>query len=559
MKKNRGKNKRSEKEYKRKRFFAMDDEYDDEYDDDEDEEDEDEEYEEDEDEEDEVDEDEEDEEYEDEDEEYEDEEDEDEGDIDEDEEDIDEEDDRRRNSESAKRARRRARRIRNQILAYAVIAILIAGAIGGSFLGGRKILQKFQADKQAKEQEEQLAALEQDEEPVVDLEGTPEEFQPEEPAMSPLDEIVAARIAEMPLEDKVAALFMVTPEQLTGVDSVTKAGDTTKAALNEYKVGGLVYTERNITGGDQLKELLANTALIDQTLFLAVNEEGGENSAVASKLSVTEVPDMASVSGTDGAHEAGSNIGAYLAEYGFNLNLAPVADVKVLEDSVLGNRSFGSDPAQVGEMAAAYVSGLTEMGVSACVKTFPGLGAVTKSTADGMADTERSQADMTGAEFPAYQSAIAAGSEFVMVGTISAPGLTGGDNTPCCLSSSVVGMLRNELGYDGIIITGALDETAIKDYYTSADAAEKALKAGVDMIYMPEDFKDAYAGLLQAVESGSLEESRIDESLMRIYRVKYKDRVDNVLGLEGDTAGDMPGAEGDAAGDVPEAGDSPAE
>ena len=377
--------------------------------------------------------------------------------------------------------------------------------------------------------------------------------------MSPLDEIVAARIAEMPLEDKVAALFMVTPEQLTGVDSVTKAGDTTKAALNEYKVGGLVYTERNITGGDQLKELLANTALIDQTLFLAVNEEGGENSAVASKLSVTEVPDMASVSGTDGAHEAGSNIGAYLAEYGFNLNLAPVADVKVLEDSVLGNRSFGSDPAQVGEMAAAYVSGLTEMGVSACVKTFPGLGAVTKSTADGMADTERSQADMTGAEFPAYQSAIAAGSEFVMVGTISAPGLTGGDNTPCCLSSSVVGMLRNELGYDGIIITGALDETAIKDYYTSADAAEKALKAGVDMIYMPEDFKDAYAGLLQAVESGSLEESRIDESLMRIYRVKYKDRVDNVLGLEGDTAGDMPGAEGDAAGDVPEAGDSPAE
>lgn len=561
MKKNRGKNKRSEKEYKRKRFFAMDDEYDDEYDDDEYEEDEDEEYEEDEDEEDEVDEDEEDEEYEDEDddEEYEDEEDEDEGDIDEDEEDIDEEDDRRRNSESAKRARRRARRIRNQILAYAVIAILIAGAIGGSFLGGRKILQKFQADKQAKEQEEQLAALEQDEEPVVDLEGTPEEFQPEEPAMSPLDEIVAARIAEMPLEDKVAALFMVTPEQLTGVDSVTKAGDTTKAALNEYKVGGLVYTERNITGGDQLKELLANTALIDQTLFLAVNEEGGENSAVASKLSVTEVPDMASVSGTDGAHEAGSNIGAYLAEYGFNLNLAPVADVKVLEDSVLGNRSFGSDPAQVGEMAAAYVSGLTEMGVSACVKTFPGLGAVTKSTADGMADTERSQADMTGAEFPAYQSAIAAGSEFVMVGTISAPGLTGGDNTPCCLSSSVVGMLRNELGYDGIIITGALDETAIKDYYTSADAAEKALKAGVDMIYMPEDFKDAYAGLLQAVESGSLEESRIDESLMRIYRVKYKDRVDNVLGLEGDTAGDIPGTEGDAAGDVPEAGDSPAE
>lgn len=548
-----GKNKRAEKEYKKKRFFAMDEEYDDEDYEDEDDEEEDEDYE-DEDSEDDIDEDNED----DEDEDDEDDEDDYEDEDDEEEDDIDDDDEEGGwNSEDARRARRRARRIRNQILAYLLIVIVIVGAIFGCFLGGRMIIQKMQANKQEKELENQLGALEEaEEDPVVDLGETGEEEQGGEQQLSPLDQIVTARIAEMPLEDKVAALFMVTPEQLTGVQTVTKAGDTTKEMLTKYKVSGLVYTENNITGADQLKELLSNTALIDQTLFLAIEEEGGENSVLASKLTVTEVPDMASVSGVDGAHLAGDDTGVNLAEYGFNLNLAPVADVKTSEDSILGNRSFGSDPVQVGEMAAAYVTGLTERGISACVKTFPGLGGVTESTAEGMADTQRSQSDMESAEFPAYQAAIAAGSEFVMVGTISAPGLTGGDNTPCCLSGAVVGLLRNQLGFDGIIITDALNETAITDYYTSADAAEKALKAGADMIYMPENFTEAYEGILQAVQSGSLEESRIDESLLRIYRVKYKDRVDSALGDEGGDAEGTPDGEDAGAESTPE-GENP--
>lgn len=540
MRKNKaGQNRKSEKEYKRKRFFAMDDDYDDDDYGEEDEEDEDDDEEEDDDEgDDELEDDEADE--------------DDEEDDEEDEEDIDDEDDESEwNSEEARRARRRTRRIRNQILAYLLIVVLIVGAIFGCFLGGRVIVRKIQANKQEKELEDQLKALQEaEEDPVVDIGETEEGAQGEEPALSPLDEIVSARIAEMPLEDKVAALFIVTPEQLTGVQTVTRAGDTTKEALTKYKVGGLVYTENNITGADQLKELLSNTALIDQTLFLAIEEEGGENSVLASKLTVAEVPDMASVNGVDGAREAGSNAGANLAEYGFNLDLAPVADVKISEDSILGNRSFGSDAGQVGEMAAAYVTGLTEKGISACVKTFPGLGDVTESTENGMADTQRSQSDMESTEFPAYQAAIAAGSEFVMVGTISAPELNGGDNTPCCLSAAVVGLLRNELGFDGIIMTDALNETAITDYYTSADAAEKALRAGVDMIYMPESFVEAYEGILQAVQSGSLEESRIDESLLRIYRVKYKDRVDGVLG--GEETGTESALEGEDAGeDVP--------
>lgn len=522
------KNKKSDKEYRKKHFFAMDEDYDDENDD----------------------------EVEDEDDEIDDEEDDNEDEIDgddddddgdDDDDDDDEEDDDEWTNDDVKRSRRRKRRIRNQILSYIVVLLLIAGVFGGIFLGGRGLIQKYQSNKQEKKLQEQLAALQQEEEPIVDIGNEPgEEVSSEETVLSPLDEIVMARIAEMPLEDKVAALFMVTPEQITGVDTVTRAGDATKEALTKYKVGGLVYAEKNITGAGQLKELLSNTALIDQTLFLAVNEEGGENSVVASKLSVAAVPEMASVSSVDDAHLAGESTGGYLAEYGFNLNLAPVADVKVSEDSILGNRSFGSDAGEVGARAAAYVEALTEKGVSACVKMFPGLGAVTESTADGMADTTRSQSDMEGAEFLAYRAAIEAGSEFVMVGTMSAPELTG-DNTPCCFSQTVIGLLRNNLGYDGIVITGALNEAAVKDYHTSAEAAEKALRAGADMIYMPEDFKEAYEGLLQTAQTDETLQSRIDEAVLRIYRVKYKDKNIGISETGTDDTTDVP--EGGETGD----------
>lgn len=165
-----------------------------------------------------------------------------------------------------------------------------------------------------------------------------------------------------------------------------------------------------------------------------------------------------------------------------------------------------------------------------------------------MADTARSQSDMEGAEFLAYQAAINAGSEFVMVGTMSAPSLTE-DNTPCCLSQTVIGLLRNNLGYDGIVVTGALNEASVKDYYTSAEAAEKALRAGADMIYMPESFEEAYSGLLQVAETDETLKSRIDEALLRIYRVKYKGRD---AGVSGDGAAEAEGA--------PEAGEeNPAE
>ena len=114
----------------------------------------------------------------------------------------------------------------------------------------------------------------------------------------------------------------------------------------------------------------------------------------------------------------------------------------------------------------------------------------------------------------------------VMIGHISAPELTG-SNDPCTFSEEVVtDILRNELGFQGVIITDAMNMKAVSDYYDSAEAAIQALRAGCDMILMPEDFEMAYNGVLQAVQDGIISEERIDDSLRRIYRIKFADKVE---------------------------------
>ena len=129
-------------------------------------------------------------------------------------------------------------------------------------------------------------------------------------------------------------------------------------------------------------------------------------------------------------------------------------------------------------------------------------------------------------DLPAFQSGIDAGADFVMVSHMSLPNVIG-DDAPCSLSGAVISdLLRNQLGYNGIVITDALDMSAITDSYSSAEAAVKAIEAGADMLLMPENFEEAYQGLLEDVQNGTISEDRINESLKRIYRVKYRDRIE---------------------------------
>jgi beta-N-acetylhexosaminidase len=343
--------------------------------------------------------------------------------------------------------------------------------------------------------------------------------------ISPLDVFVGERIAELTLEEKVAGLFFITPEALTGTTQVNRAGPTTEQKLQEFPVGGLVYSGQNIQDAPQVAEMLDNTIRMSRyPIFLAADEEGGRVARIAGRNLVENVGPMGDIGATGeagNARDAAITIATYMARYSFNTNFAPVADVLRDENNVpIGDRSFGTDPTLVADMVAAYVTGLRDAGIYATLKHFPGLGDTEDDTHVGMAVTERTLEEMRLFEFLPFIAGIEAGAEFVMVGHISARSLD--ENLPASLSPAVItNILRGELGFEGIVITDALNMGAITDYYTADQACIMALEAGADMLLMPEDFSVAYEGVLQAVQNGEISEERINESLMRIYRVKY--------------------------------------
>ncbi len=430
-------------------------------------------------------------------------------------------------NETDRREYRRARRKRNQLIAIIVVVVVGLALVAGGILGVTQLMKQLN-EKHTEELQAQLAELADSESAVVEA---PVEEEPQELTSDDyLNQIADSCIAEMSLENKVAGLFMVTPEALTGVDTVIQAGDTTKQKLSEYPVGGLVYFSKNIKSADQLKEMLDTTRnTMIYPVFLAVDEEGGSVSRVAGAGLADDVGDMSEIGSTcdpEKAKEAGTTIGTYLSQFGFNVDFAPVTDVISAENAVIGNRSFGSDPNVVGTMVAAEVQGLQESGVSACLKHFPGIGDTTTDTHDEKTVSEKTLEDMQQTDLPAFQSGIDAGADFVMVSHMSLPNVIG-DDTPCSLSGAVISdLLRNQLGYNGIVITDALDMSAITDSYSSAEAAVKAIEAGADMLLMPENFEEAYQGVLDAVQNGTISEDRINESLKRIYRVKYRDRIE---------------------------------
>ena len=209
------------------------------------------------------------------------------------------------------------------------------------------------------------------------------------------------------------------------------------------------------------------------------------------------------------------------------MDFAPVADVLTnVDNTVIGNRAFSSDAGVAAQMVSSAVTGLQETGVSACLKHFPGHGDTAGDSHTGAAQTDRTKEEMVAEEFLPFQSGIEAGVDMIMVGHITAPNLTDGDSLPASISEKIItGVLRNELGYQGIIITDAMNMGAITEYYKSDVAAIMALKAGADMVLMPENFEEAYQGVLDAVVDGTVSEERIDDSLRRIYRVKLRSRV----------------------------------
>ena len=339
-------------------------------------------------------------------------------------------------------------------------------------------------------------------------------------------------LSGMTLREKVAQLFIVTPEALTQVNGVTMAGEVTRTAFADYPVGGIIYMEPNIQTWEQTSRMLSSMQEISMErialpAFLAVDEEGGSVRRVSGRLeNVPDIPEMSSL-GNGGdilqAYETGSKIGEYLSRLGFNVDFAPVADVLTNPDNtVIGSRSFGSDPYKTADLVSMVVLGLKEQGVLATLKHFPGHGNTSQDSHQGLAVSSRTLEELRQCELVPFEKGIDSGADFIMVGHIALPNVTGSD-VPASLSYTLMTeILRGDLGFEGIIITDALNMGAIVNTYGSGEAAVKALLAGADMILAPGDFQSAYCSVLDAVESGMISPERLDESVRRIIGLKIR-------------------------------------
>ncbi len=354
------------------------------------------------------------------------------------------------------------------------------------------------------------------------------------------DEIVR-KIGQMTLREKAGQLFMARPDVLEGrfsaaelednsIIGTTEVSDALRETYRKYPCGGFALFRKNILSPSQLRELTAGLhGLGDPAPVIGIDEEGGRIARIANHpddFGVRKFPPMGQIAaGGDEnlAYEAGREIGAYLADYGVDIDFAPVADVNTNPlNPVIGDRAFGDDPAAAAAMVKQVIRGLHESGTASCVKHFPGHGDTSTDTHTGYAETGKTWEEMLNCEMIPFMAGIEAGTELVMTAHIAAPAVTGSDEPSTMSRVILTDKLRGELGYRGLIITDALGMGAIQDRYTSSEACIACIEAGADILLMPYDYFEAFDGVVRAVEEGRLTEERIDESVARILRFKQE-------------------------------------
>ena len=333
-------------------------------------------------------------------------------------------------------------------------------------------------------------------------------------------EYIQEIIDEMDAAEKAGQLIMADFRTNADGTGMTVLSEEAKDALREYYIGGVILFAENLDTKEQTQQLTYDLqAAAHMPLFIGIDEEGGLVSRLNKSNIEHEVfPPAAEM---EDVSWAGTSIGSSLGELGINVDFAPVADVNTNPDNpVIGTRAFSSDPQAAASKVVEFISSIQSMGVSACAKHFPGHGDTAMDSHLGETYVEHDLERLRSVEFVPFEQAITAGTDFIMAGHIKTPNATT-DGLPATLSSEMLGILRNDLGFGGIIITDAMNMGAIVDAYGSGESAVMAVQAGVDMVLMPADLPEAAEALTEAIKDGSIPEERLNEALWHVLSLKY--------------------------------------
>jgi beta-N-acetylhexosaminidase len=355
--------------------------------------------------------------------------------------------------------------------------------------------------------------------PTLPPSPSPEEIDAE----GELDARVSAVLSGMTPYEKVCQMFIVMTDSLTGVNGTENVGETTRRALEKYPVGGLLHMSGNIKSADQIAKFNADAQEASEIpLFISCDEEGGRVARLRASLGAHSVGAMLTYkdAGEGMARQNAAAIAVALKKYGFNTDMAPVADVMSNPaNTVIGDRAYSDDFKQAAELVAAAVGGFKSEGVICALKHFPGHGDTSEDSHDGSAYVNKTLESLRAEEFLPFAAGIAAGADMVMLGHLTVPDIDG--DYPATLSRKIAtGILREELGYGGAIITDALNMRAVTGRFSAEEIAVMAVNAGADILLAPAGLERSVSAIAKAIESGEIDEARIDESVSRILKLK---------------------------------------
>ena len=362
-------------------------------------------------------------------------------------------------------------------------------------------------------------------------------------------------LAKMTLRQKVTQMLMVDfrywdtdlsdGEQTTG-NEFTKMNSQVQKVVEDYDFGAVIYFAQNIVETQQsfeLSQALQEAATKDGgiPLIISADQEGGSVYRLGSGTALPGNMALGATGSVEYAQAAGEIIGSELSVLGINTNLAPVVDVNNnANNPVIGLRSYSDDAELVGTLASATIKGLADYNVIGCAKHFPGHGDTATDSHYGLPVVDKSKEELMENELKPYEVAIDQGIEMIMTAHILYPQLddtkiysnkTGQEESlPATMSKKILtDLLKGEMGFEGIVCTDAMNMAGVSAIYDQVQAVKVAIAAGVDMICMPctlynlDDLKDLDAiidGVVAAVESGEIPESRLDDAVTRILTVK---------------------------------------
>lgn len=337
---------------------------------------------------------------------------------------------------------------------------------------------------------------------------------------------IDSKLANMTLEEKIGQMLLV------GIDG-TKLDTQAKRMIAEDKIGGIILYKDNISNlkgmVSLINDLKKSNAENPVPLFMSVDQEGGKVSRMPDEYAA--IPSNGSVGAANNSSAAGT-MGKLLAREllsaGFNMDFAPVLDINSNPDNpVIGDRSFGNTADLVSRLGIAEMKGIAGEGVVPVVKHFPGHGDTSVDSHLELPVVNKTAAELAKLEWQPFEAAIQENADAVMVAHILFPELDA--DKPASLSRAIIGeLLREEMGFQGVVITDDLTMGAITEHYTLAAAAVDTVQAGSDILLVAHEYGNEQAvrkALLTSVKSGTIKESRIDESVYRILALKDKYRL----------------------------------